>query len=248
MNVIHSVNEDFNLYKSNQDITSYYQFYDHFVRQFSKNNDIYIRQITELEDLKQLSEARKRMYSKYDDYLSKLYQGQYFIDELDLNSYLFACFHKGEIVGIQRASLHPYEVSNYISDKRLTEYFGPDYKSRYVEFSRLLVDKHARIRGVSSLLGFVAGSLVSLSKGYENYFTYSKPRLRRKNIDFDENVLTFKIPERNNSDYQIFKGSLSHDIKRIFSVGGDSYNEVISNFKNKVLNETKYHQERMNAS
>ena len=239
MNENNGIDSKYNLYNKIENISSYYQFFDFFTRKFTGNNEISIRQIIYKEDLEQLSEARKRMYEKRDDYFKSLYKTDTYLDEMDYRSYIFACYHNGEIIGTQRATGYPFEVNNYLNTSEINQFLGNDFQNNYVEFSRLLIDKDAKIKNLSNMMGFVTGSLIALSTHIENYITYSKPRLKRKALDFSSDTIQFQITQRNDDIYELYKGSMIKDIQRIFSIKGEDTESTLDNFKNFILKSTE---------
>lgn len=235
MNELKSVNSEFNLYKKIENISEYYSFFDNLTEKLLGTSELKIRQIIDKEDLKTLSQGRERMYGQREEYFSSLYEGEYLIDEMDLNSYLFACFYKGEIIGIQRAAHFPFEVANHINAHELTKFLGKNYKDDVIEFSRLVVDKNTKFKGLANVLGFVTGSLVAIHTGKDQYITYSKPQLKRKSVSFDDEYLPFHIVSREEIKYELYKGSLTKNINSIFNVKGDTPKDTIDNFKEKIL-------------
>ena len=229
MENILKIKKELNLYEQFESTAICYHFFDQALAKFTNNPEIKIRQVVDHEELIQLSDARKRMYGQRDEYFKRFYENDLYIDQKDLDSYLFACFYKGEIVGIQRISHTPFEIENYLDNETLEGYLGQNYKDRYVEFSKLLVDKEVRIPNLANALGVIGGTLVAIVTGKDNYVTYSKPHLKRKNLDLDVDNVTFKIPSRNNDDYQLFKGTMSKDIQRLFSIPGENKDAIIGN-------------------
>lgn len=236
---IESIQSDFNLYNKIENISEYYKFFDLITYQLTGNKDIKIRQIVEKQDLQLLSEARKRMYGKRDEYFKKLYKNDLFIDEVDYRSYIFACFLNGEIIGTQRASGYPFEVNSYINSKDISDLLGINYQEDYLEFSRLLIDKDAKINNLSNILGFVTGSFIALSSDSDKYITYSKSKLKRKSLTLSERTIKFKISERNEDEYELFMGSMIEDIRKIFSIKGENSHSVISGFRKLILKPVK---------
>ena len=235
MNELKSVNPKFDLYNKIENISEYYSFFDNLTEKLLGTNELKIRQIIAKEDLKTLSKARKRMYGQREEYFSSLYEGEYLIDEMDLNSYLFACYYKGEIIGIQRAAHFPFEVANHINAHELTKFLGKNYKDDVIEFSRLVVDKATKVKGLANVLGFVTGSLVAIHTGIDQYITYSKPQLKRQSVSFDEEYLPFHIVSREEIKYELYKGSLTKNINSIFNVKGENPKDTIEKFKEKIL-------------
>ena len=242
MNNENEINPEFNLYKKIPDIATYYRFFDFVTHKFTGNNEISIRQIVEKQDLSLLSESRKRMYGKHDEYFKNLYKDDVYLDEMDYRSYIFACYYQGDIIGTQRATAYPFEINSYLNTSEINQFLGNDYQNNYVEFSRLLVDKDAKVKNLSNMLGFVTGSLIALATKTENYITYSKPRLKRKSLDFSTDTIQFQINDRNNEIYELYKGSMINDIKRIFSIKGDNTESTLENFKTFIM-KTSQHQD-----
>lgn len=239
MKLENEINEKYNIYNKIEDISTYYRFFDFITHKFTGNNDISIRQIVDKQDLSLLSEARKRMYGKHDDYFKNLYNDDIYIDKMDYRSYIFACYYQGEIIGTQRATVYPFEINAYLNTSEINQFLGNDYQNNYVEFSRLLVDRDAKVKNLSNMLGFVTGSLIALTTKIENYITYSKPRLKRKSLDFSADTIQFQINDRNDEIYELYKGSMINDIRRIFSIKGDDTESTLKNFEEFILKTSK---------
>jgi hypothetical protein len=230
------VSEKYHLNLTIKDIDIYYNFFDDIAEYIVGSNEVRIRQVTNHDELIKLSSARKRMYGKRDNYFSSLYSGEYYLDSTDYKSYIFACYYRGEIVGIQRASDHDFEIKQYIDDQSLCRYLGDNFSDNYLEFSRLVVDKDVPLKGIANALSFVTGSMIALATEYDNYMTYSKPKLRRKSLDLEKKTLSFSINSRDNNVYELYKGTVSKDIGRVFSVPGDTREAVLNNFRANIIN------------
>lgn len=131
MKIEKGIDENYNLYNQLKDISTYYQFFDFVTNRFTGNKDISIRQIVDEEELALLSEARKKMYDKHSNYFKKLYQDDVYIDDIDYRSYIFACYYQGEIIGTQRATRFPFEVSNYLNTYAINQFLGNNFQSNY---------------------------------------------------------------------------------------------------------------------
>ncbi|WP_298770072.1 hypothetical protein [uncultured Shewanella sp.] len=200
------VSDNFDLKLINPKLECLYQYTDHFTRRIMGRKDLLIRQVIDSDELYLLSEARKKIYKKHADYFSQFYNNDYFIDDKDYSSYLFACYFQGEIVGTQRIATYPFEVCQYINNEALSAFLEDDFKEKYIEFSRLAVNNDYGLgRGVAHALNVVAGILVTMSIKKSRYITYSKPKLKRKEANFGEEVLTFTIHERGNEQYELYK-------------------------------------------
>ncbi len=243
MNYEDGIKPEFNLYDKIEDIATYYRFFDFITHKFTGNSEITIRQIIDKHDLSLLSEARKRIYGKHDEYFKKLYKDDVYLDDMDFRSYIFACYYQGEIIGTQRATVYPFEVNSYLNTSEINQFLGNDYQNNYVEFSRLLVDKDAKVKNLSNMLGFVTGSLIAIATKTENYITYSKPKLKRKSLDFSSDTIQFQINDRNDDIYELYKGSMINDIRRIFSIKGEDTESTLENFKAFIMKTSQHKDE-----
>ncbi|WP_299003746.1 hypothetical protein [uncultured Shewanella sp.] len=233
------VNDKFNLSLINPKLKTLYQYTDRFIEHIMGRNDLIIRQVIDSDELYLLSEARKAIYKQHASYFSQFYTNDYFIDDKDYSSYLFACYFQGEIVGTQRIATYPFEVCQYISDEALSHFLAHDYKDKYIEFSRLAVNKDYGLgKGVAHILNVVAGILVTMSIKKSHYITYSKPKLKRKAANFEKEVITFTIPDRNNEEYELYQSDTLIGMSRLLGIDKqpglslfDSINHVMMNGK-----------------
>ena len=198
-----------------------YSFFDDLYKKHYGVDGIKVRQIVELDDLEVLSEARIRLYGQRKKYYETLFGEACGLDLIDRYSYIFAIYLNGQIVGTQRITPFPHESARYIPDQALKVFAGRGYPDRYVEFSRLIIDKNAPVKDLVTALSSMAGTLVALNTGYRNYITYVKPRLhgRFSQFSFDHEYLPFQIPERGEHVYALFKGNLLSAVIDFFNLG-----------------------------
>ncbi len=212
--------EDFNLNKNSPHIEMYYEYLNSFVKKMLGNDRISIRQVITDEDFAELSDARIRMYGQRDEYLSSMYPDGKATDESDLHAYVFACYLDGKIIGSQRLTPNNFEVKQYINEDALVAFLGGEYHYNYVEFSRLVVDKESKIKGVANALVMVAGTIVALTTQYNRLVSYSRPKVNTqiKAFSIDNEVIRFNIKERNNNEYILYKKDMLDQFRSIFGL------------------------------
>jgi hypothetical protein len=230
---------DFNLYNQSTHINDYYEFFNNLVQNMLGNKDITIRQVVTNEDFSKLSDARIKMYGQRDGYLMSMYPNGKATDESDLNSYVFACYLKGEIIGSQRVTPVNYEVKKYIDEDTITNFLGDDHHDNYVEFSRLVVDKSARVRGAANAIVLVAGAIIALTTKYSRLVSYSKPKvdMQMKAFSIDDETIRFKIEERENNEYILYKKDMLEQLQTLFNFKDSKRSDITSNLHNKITEE-----------
>ncbi|GIZ12319.1 hypothetical protein [Pseudomonas sp. NCCP-436] len=187
-----------------------YAFFDRLFQQRYGTNRIRVRQLVSRDELAALSSARLRLYGQRKKYYESLFGNTCALDETDRHSYIFALFHDEQIIGTQRVTPTPHEAARHIPREQLLAFAGSGYPQNCVEFSRLIIDKTSPIRNAVDALASTAGVLVALNTHYSHYITYVKPRLQERftQFAFDQGALHFRIPERGEHAYALFKGNL----------------------------------------
>jgi len=231
------VHNDFILSCINSELDKLYQYTDMLTNKIIGSNDIVIRQIVDNDELYLLSEARKNIYKKHASYFSQFYNDDYYIDEKDYSSFLFACYYQGDIIGTQRIATHPFEVSKFIQHKDLCRFLGEDYQQTYIEFSRLAVNSDLGLgKGVAHALNVVAGILVSMSIKKSKYITYSKPKLKREAADFGSDVIAFTIKERENEQYELYKSDILMGLSKLLAIPKEPDLSLYDSIYNVMMN------------
>ncbi|MEJ8674331.1 hypothetical protein [Chromobacterium amazonense] len=206
-----------------------YAYLDELVQRRSGCDRLRIRQIAGEGPMLQLADARLRLYSQRKLYYQSLFGDGKGSDDIDGRSYLFATYLDDEIVATQRVTPFPFEANRYVDDASLRRFIGDDYARHYVEFSRLIVDKTCPVRGVMEAMISTAGVLVALHTRYKHCVTVVKPRLQSRYTDFSlaEDMIVFKIPERGDHDYALFKATLADSMRNFYRL--DCPPEAIAN-------------------
>ncbi|WP_299494400.1 hypothetical protein [uncultured Shewanella sp.] len=234
------VNDEFNLNLINPNVDRLYRYTDNLTQKIIGRKDLIIRQVTNGSDLYLLSEARKKIYAKHASYFSQFYNNDFFIDDKDYSSYLFACFFKGEIVGTQRIATYPFEVCQYINNKALSAFLGCDFQNNYIEFSRLAVNQDYGLgHGLAHALNVVAGILVTMSIKKSQYITYSKPKLKRKAANFDDDVIAFTISERENEKYELYKANTLISMSQLLGIAKQPGLSLYESINNVMMDEKR---------
>lgn len=226
-----------NLSLINSKLDKLYQYTDMLTRKFIGHDKVTIRQVVNENDLHLLSKARKLIYKKHANYFSELYDEDYYIDEKDYSSYLFACYYQGEIIGTQRVATHPFEVSKFIKHESLCQFLGSDYQDHYIEFSRLAVNSDYGLgKGVAHALNVVSGILVGMSIKRSKYITYSKPKLKREAANFGNDVISFTIKERENEQYELYKSDILMGISKLTAIQKEPDLSLYDSIQNVIMN------------
>jgi hypothetical protein len=187
-----------------------YSFYDSMLQEKCQSDKVKVRQVITEAQFGELSRARIRLYGQRKKYYETLFGAAVGLDEYDFKSYVFAFYYDGEIIGTQRITPHPHEAGKHIERELLKRFVGQNYVHNCVEFSRLIVDKSAPVKGIVDALASTGGSLVALNTGFNKYITYVKPRLTGKfsSFSFDPACIYFQIKERGDHHYALYKGDL----------------------------------------
>lgn len=210
-------------------------FFDRVLEERFRLQGARIRRVTSQAALEELGRARLRMYAQRGDYFRSLFPPTG-TDDVDRVSYVFACYQGGTIIGSQRVTPAPFEVGQHVTESALAAFLGDGYAQTYVEFSRLVVDRHSSTVAVATSLGAVAGLCV-LFEGYERYITYSRPQLKRRSFAAEADTLRFRIPARNNNEYELVKGKMVDSARKIFRLKDRSDHDVVEILRARIEND-----------
>jgi hypothetical protein len=197
------------------------------------SKDIDIRQIATYEEYAELKKSRLRMYSERDSYYDKLIEadgGEFH----DANSYLFAAYYGGEIVGSIRLTTYPFEVCRYVDNASLALYLERNFENRYLEMSRLVIARKCPVRRLSRALIIYSGLITSLLTNFEKYIAIARPEVKKKSFQFqlESDALQVQIEERSKHPYELIKGSFVSDFYVIMSNNIDILGQLITKGKN----------------
>ncbi|OEC33789.1 hypothetical protein SAMN05216600_107218 [Pseudomonas cuatrocienegasensis] len=197
-----------------------YAFLDSLFQQRYGCDQLRVRQIVSHDELVELSDARKHLYSQRKKYYETLFGNTLALDHIDSYSYIFAIYYGEQIIGTQRVTPYPHEAARYIPDEQLHAFVDHGYPHNCVEFSRLIIDKNTPVKNAVGALASTAGAMVALNTSYSHYITYVKPRLqgRLTQFSFDQEAVPFRIPERGEHLYALFKGNLLSAIIDFFNI------------------------------
>lgn len=197
-----------------------YAFLDEVFQRRYGTDRLRVRQLVSSDELAALSSARLRLYAQRKKYYESLFGSTCALDEIDRHSYIFAIFHDEQIIGTQRVTPSPHEAARYIPSEQLQAFVDSGYPNNCVEFSRLIIDKTSPIRNAVDALASTAGAMVALNTHYSHYITYVKPRLQERftQFSFDRDALHFRIPERGEHAYALFKGNLLGAVIDFFKI------------------------------
>lgn len=232
------VDLDFSLKNSMfNEINKQCQRLDYFVKNTFKDKDVEIRLLKNNQELEELSDLRKKVYSEKNESIFHGYKEKLFLDEYDVDSYIFSFFSEGKMTASQRVRFYPFEVGHYVNNNDITAFLGEGLENDYIEYSRLAVDNTPGIRSrmVAHCLALVSSTSIILSTGIRNAITYTKPRMSRKNISFSNDTLEFYIKERDHN-YLLFKVDMFQDMIKRLNLAVDSEEEAIDILDERVNN------------
>ncbi|MFW7523804.1 hypothetical protein ACODM8_06650 [Vibrio ostreicida] len=200
--------------------------------------DVAVKLISSEEELNQLSALRGKVYSQKNESIISCYQDNLLLEKDDFDAYIFAFFFNGKMVASQRIRMFPFEVCHYIEEQKLTSFLGEDFKDNYIEYSRLIVDN---VHGLSSrmvahCLAVISSTSILIPMGIQRAITYTKPRMKRKNINFSNENIDFFIEERAQT-YHLFKVNIIDDIIKRLKLEITNPQEVIDFISQRIDNQ-----------
>jgi hypothetical protein len=130
-------------------------------------------------------------------------------DDIDARSSTFAARWNGDVVATIRLTPHPFETSRYVPDGVIAGFLGSRWREDYIEWSRLLVDGAAPVRGLASSLIAFAGLHALSSTQFRGFFGYATTEVQRVYAKFGiaTHPETFSIPRRGPQRYVLIKGN-----------------------------------------
>lgn len=173
------------------------------------------------ETWREVREARLRIYQEGSPHLLQLVDA-HGTDNYDSNAFVFYARYQQTIVGTIRLNRHPFEVMKFIDIEQLAGFLRPSWQQQYLEVSRLAVETVPGLTGISNALVVYASLITACSTQYKCYLAYSHPKLRDRVFKFQQRkeMLRFRIPERRNIDYVLFKGIFWEDFSALITQHG----------------------------
>lgn len=131
-------------------------------------------------------------------------------DDIDPRSCTFAARWNGAVVATIRLTPHPFETSRYVPEDVVAGFLGAGWRDDYLEWSRLLADRDAPVRGLASSVIAFAGLRALSSTPFHRFFGYATPQVMRVYEKFNvaTHPETFSIPRRGPQRYVLLKGDL----------------------------------------
>lgn len=215
------VGEGVRLLKDDREEFEIYRFFDEWIQAKCGSTKVKVRQVVTPDEFAALSDARLRLYGQRKSYYKSFFGESTGLDSYDSRSYIFAFYYDGEIVGTQRITPYPHEAANYIEGALLQQFVGRNYRESCVEFSRLVVDKKAPVKGIAEALASTGGVLVAFNTSYTQYVTYVKPRMANgfsQDSFFGRESIYFQIKERGSHYYALYKGDLRAAVVNYFEL------------------------------
>jgi hypothetical protein len=167
-------------------------------------------EVTSDDDWRRVRELRQRCYPVSLPYLVDVLEPDG-SDHRDRHSFVFAVFVGDRAVATIRATTYPYETLDHVEEVELAGFLGAAWKTDYIEWGRLLVDRgYSKMRLTPALLTYAGIRLLTLTP-YRHYFGYTKPNVREliSRFAIERDTLRFQIPSRGSHHYLLVKGSLS---------------------------------------
>jgi len=137
-------------------------------------------------------------------------------DDIDARSCTFAARWNGRVVATIRLTPHPFETSRYVPEDVVAGFLGSRWRADYLEWSRLLVDREAPVRGLASSTIVFAGLRVLSSTPFHRVFGYATPEVLRVYGKFPvaTHPESFSIPRRGPQRYLLLKSDLLEALDR----------------------------------
>lgn len=134
-------------------------------------------------------------------------------DEFDDRSSIYAAWYEGQLAATIRLCPSPFESSQFIDAHQLKNFLGEHYESRYLEWSRLLIDHQRAVPRLLPAIVVYAGLQILASGNHRHYFGFSTPVVKRLFSRFllSGSSLPFTIPRRGEHLYHLIKGDFLED-------------------------------------
>jgi N-acyl-L-homoserine lactone synthetase len=174
------------------------------------------REATSNEDLQQVYQFRIQQYAQALPYmLSELNDEG--VDDFDHHSYTFGAWWNDRVVGSIRLTPHPFETPSYVAEGHMAEFLGEQWRSQYLEWTRLLVDPSAPIRRLMPALIVFAGVQALTRTTYRRYFGYASTKVARlfRRFAFTASEHRFSIPRRGPHSYVMLKGDFTQSLHHL---------------------------------
>lgn len=171
------------------------------------------RQATSKEDLHQVYQFRVQQYAQTLPHMLDELNDEG-MDDFDHHSYTFGAWWNDRVVGSIRLTPHPFETPSYVADGHMDEFLGEEWRSQYLEWTRLLVDASAPIRRLMPALMVFAGVHALTRTTYRRYFGYASTKVVRlfRRFAFTESAHRFSIPRRGPHSYVMLKGEFTQSL------------------------------------
>jgi hypothetical protein len=129
-------------------------------------------------------------------------------DAFDERSRTFAAWWDGAVVASIRLSPYPFETARHVPDEKLAAFLGDDWRTEYVEWTRLLVDTSTLAQRLMPAMIMFAGVKTLFTSPYRKYFGYASTKLTRLFTRFGLTVdeASFMISKRSQFGYSLLKG------------------------------------------
>lgn len=186
---------------------------------FLNNEKVVFSEIKTRDEFEKVLQLRLKVYAHSNAYLlQELNAGQ---DDFESRSVVYAAWVNDQPIATIRLTPYPFETLRHLDELSLAQFLGDDYKTDYLEWSRLLVDSDFHDHRVMPALLIYAGMKVLTSSTYTQYFGFTKPVVRRlfRKFNIQNEIKSFSIPSRDNNDYHLLKGSFLEDFWRLADNG-----------------------------
>ncbi len=173
------------------------------------------REVSTEDDWERVRSLRCRVYEQQADYMRHELDVDGG-DELDGNCVVFLATWQGVAVGTARLAARRFETERFLDPQELESILGAGWRQRYLEWTRLVVDRNQPVRRLGAALIAYAQLRIVTETGYRRYFGYSRVALRKYFLSngfvLDEPTAEFRIPERGAHRYQLLKGRFVEDL------------------------------------
>jgi N-acyl-L-homoserine lactone synthetase len=174
------------------------------------------REATTSEDLQQVYQFRIQQYAGALPYMLDELNDQG-VDDFDHHSYTFGAWWNDRVVGSIRLTPHPFETPRYVAEGHLAGFLGEQWRSEYLEWTRLLIDASAPIRRLMPALIVFAGIQALTRTAYRRYFGYASTKVARlfRRFALTESEHRFSIPRRGPHGYVMLKGEFTQSLHHL---------------------------------
>lgn len=163
---------------------------------------------------REVGKFRREQYRQHLPYmLSELDSGG--ADAYDGHSAVFVAWWNDRPAATVRLTPYPFETARYLSEERLARFLGEQWRSRYLEWTRLIVDPTIPVRRLMPAIIAFAGLQALSTTSYRKYFGYvsSKVKDAFERFALAADTEPFIIPSRGQHLYTLLQGQFGDSLE-----------------------------------